>query len=84
MDSRKKRLAGLIAVYAAKIIGVVILILAIIALTVLIFGKNAPGVLILLIGVGGIGVGAYTMAKDKLDDLERDEKRVMDRMRRDN
>lgn len=84
MDQRQKRLARLIAIYLGKILGVLALTLAIISLTVLMFGNNAPGVLILLVAVVGIGFMSYTMAKDKLDDMEQEERRVMDRMRRDN
>jgi low affinity Fe/Cu permease len=83
MDQRKKRLAGLIALYVAKIVGLVILLLAIIALIIMIFGSNTPGVLVILVTVSGIGVMAYTLAKDKLDDLESDEQRILDRMSRD-
>jgi hypothetical protein len=83
LDQRNKRLAGLIALYAAKTTGVCLLIMGTVVSTILIFGESAPLVLILLVVVGGIGSVAYVMAKDRLEKLEYDEKRIMDRMKRD-
>ncbi len=83
MDQRTKRLAGLILIYAAKIIGVLFGILVAIVLVVMLFGENAPAALGVLLCISMIAFFSFMIAKDKLDDLERDEKRVMDRMRRD-
>jgi TctA family transporter len=83
LDPRKMRLAKLMLTYAAKITGVLIGILVVMALTILAFKENALVALTVLIATSLIGFFSFMMAKDKLEDLERDEKRVMDRMRRD-